>query len=168
MGSAKDRSKSNGQWVEIQFDCLPLRSVGRIDIPIDASPKYREHCERVKAAMEKHGVHNSYFVYNATCVFHLTNDDELGTLQFRFVGTVLTDQTDMRCQRCDLEVELIGETCDWLTEPIVRWFGDTVPRSVAVEFDRYIDAGDLKQTQERIAKIQQASDEADGYVGMYL
>ena len=27
------------RWVEISFDCLPLRSVGRLDIPMDASPK---------------------------------------------------------------------------------------------------------------------------------
>jgi hypothetical protein len=30
------------RYVEIVFDCLPLRSVGRLDIPIDASPKYRQ------------------------------------------------------------------------------------------------------------------------------
>ena len=29
-------------YVDISFDCLPLRSVTRLDVPIDASPKYRE------------------------------------------------------------------------------------------------------------------------------
>ena len=38
------------RWVEIAFDCLPLRSVGRLDIPIDASPKYRERCEQMRRA----------------------------------------------------------------------------------------------------------------------
>ena len=41
-------------------------------------------------------------------------------------------------------------------------------RSVAVEFDRYIAAGDLAQTVERIARIQSESDRQGGYMGMYL
>ena len=73
------------------FDCLPLRSVGRLDIPLDASPKYRERCEQVKRAIEKHGSHNTYFLYNAACTFHLTNRENFGTLEFRFHGTVITD-----------------------------------------------------------------------------
>jgi len=156
------------RWVEIAFDCLPLRSVGRLDIPIDASPKYRERCERVKAAIEKHGSHNTYYLYNAKCTYHLTNDEELGMVQFGFEGTVFTDSEDLRCESCDLEVELKRETCTWLTEPIVRWFAETVPHSVTVEFNRYIDAGDLKKTKEQIEKIRAASDEAGGYLGMYL
>ena len=50
------------RWVDVTFDCLPLRSIGRLDIPIDASPKYRERCERLKACIDKHGAHNSYFL----------------------------------------------------------------------------------------------------------
>ena len=42
-------------WIEMAFDCLPLRSVGRLDIPLDASPKYRERCERIKQAIEAKG-----------------------------------------------------------------------------------------------------------------
>ena len=156
------------RWVEISFDCLPLRSVGRLDIPIDASPAYRERCLRVKAALEKHGSHNTYFLYNAQCVYRLTNRDESGMIQFRFEGTVLTDDDDLRTKRCDLEVTLLRETCDWLTEPIVKWFTDTVAHSVAIEFDRYIEAGDLDQAKRRIEKLRAASDESGGYVGMYL
>lgn len=156
------------QYVEITFDCLPLRSVGRRDIPIDASPKYRARCERILHALETHGSHNAYFLYNARCVFHLTNRDDLGTIQFRFEGTALTDDTDRRTKSCDLEVELTSETCDWLTEPIVAWFAETVKRSVVVEFDRYIEAGDLDQAKERIERIQAECDEHGGFVGMYL
>ena len=156
------------RWVEITFDCMPLRSVGRMDIPIDASPRYRQFCEAVKAAIEKHGSHNSFFLYNARCIYHLLNDRERGRIEFKFQGTVLTDAEDTKTKQCDLEVELAGETCDWLTSPIVEWFQATVLRSVAVEFDRYIQAGDLEQTKARIQKIQDASDEADGFVGMYL
>ena len=156
------------RWVEITFDCLPLRSVGRVDIPMDASPRYRQFCEAVKAAMEQHGCHNSFFVYNASCVFHVTNDEGRGTIEFKFRGTVLTNDDDTKTKRCDLEVELAGETCDWLTTPIVEWFEQTVPRAVAVEFDRYIASTDLDQTKARIEQIQAASDDADGFVGMYL
>ena len=156
------------QWVEISFDCLPLRSVGRLDVPLDASPKYRERCERIKQAIESHGAHNTYFLYNARCTYRLVNSSDVGMIDFKFEGTVLTDSQDQRCVGCDLKVELIRETCDWLTEPIVQWFTETVPRSVAAEFDRYIDAGDLKKTKERVEKIQAASDDAEGYLGMYL
>ena len=156
------------RWVEITFDCMPLRSIGRLDIPIDASPRYRQFCESVKAAIEKHGSHNSFFLYNARCKYRLVNSADRGLIDFKFQGAVLTDANDTSTQSCDLEVELVGETCDWLNSTIVAWFADTVPRSVAAEFDRYIAAGDLEQTRDRIAKIQAASDDADGFVGMYL
>lgn len=157
-----------GQWVEITFDCLPLRSVTRLDIPIDASPKYRAQCERIKAAIEKHGSHNTYYLYNALCRYHLTNHADRGMLELRFEGTVITEATDMHTQRCDVQAELVRETCDWLTTPIVQWFEQCVSRSVAVEFDRYIEAGDLQKTKERIARLQAETEQSGGFVGMYL
>ncbi len=156
------------QHVDIEFECLPLRSVGRLDIPIDASPKYRARCERIKHALETHGSHNTYFLYNARCTFHLTNDSEFGMIQYTFEGTALTDPTDQKTLRCDLQVELARETCDWLTEPVSNWMRETVTRAVQVEFDRYIAAGDLAQTVARIEQLQAQSDERGGYVGMYL
>ncbi|MCA9269483.1 MAG: hypothetical protein KDA41_13475 [Planctomycetales bacterium] len=156
------------QWVQISFDCLPLRSVGRLDVPIDASPKYRRRCEKVKACLDKHGSLNTYFLYNARCIFHVTNDVERGMLEFRFEGTLLTDEGDLSSKSCDLDVELLRETCDWLTEPIVQWFTQTVTQAVLVEFDRYIAAGDLAQTKQRLDQIQSESDDAGGYLGMYL
>ena len=156
------------RFVEIEFDCLPLRSVGRLDIPLDASPRYRARCERIKAALEKHGSFNSYFLYYANCVFHLTNRADLGSLEFSFEGTVLTDPTDRKTVLADLEISLVRETCDWLTEPIVAWFREAVSRAVLVEFDRYIEAGDLAQTVERIAALQAKADQTGGYMGMYL
>ena len=156
------------RYVEITFDCLPLRSISRLDIPIDASPRYRQRCENIKAAIEHHGSHNSYYLYNAQCVFHLTNDAERGMLQFSFEGTVLTDPTDQQTIYADLQTRLERETCDWLTEPVVAWFKDTVPRAVMAEFDRYIAAGDLEQTKKRIQQLQAKSDEMGGYVGMGL
>ncbi len=156
------------QCVEITFDCLPLRSVGRLDIPMDASPKYRAHCERILHALSTHGSHNSYYLYNARCIYHLTNSDDVGMLEFRFAGTALTDADDRQTLSCDLEVELVRETCDWLTEPVVKWFEQTVAKAVVVEFNRYIAAGDLAQTVKRIERIQAESDQQGGFVGMYL
>lgn len=155
-------------WVEIAFDCLPLRSIGRLDVPLDASPKFRQRCERIKRAMEKHGSHNSYYLYNATCTFHLTNKPGHGTVEFRFEGTVLTDASDLATQTADLEVELIRETCDWLTAPVVAWFAQSVSEAVKVEFDRYIEAGDLTRAKERAARMQAEMEKSGGYVGMYL
>lgn len=156
------------RWVEITFDCLPLRSIPRLDIPLDASPKFRARCEAIKRAAEKHGTHNAYFLYNAQCTYHLTNHPQVGMIQFKFEGTVLTDESDQKTGRADLEVELIRETCDWLTEPIIAWFRQSVPFSVSVEFDRYIEAGDLEKTRERLARLQATTDQSGGFVGMYL
>ena len=156
------------RWVEISFDCLPLRTVGRLDIPIDASPKYRQQCERIKQAIDKHGSHNTYYLYSASCIFHLTNHSELGMIEFRFEGTALTDASDLKTERCDLAVELVRETCDWLTAPIVNWFAESVSHAVAAEFDRYIAAGDLQKAKDRIAKVQAEMEQKGGYVGMYL
>ena len=155
-------------WLDISFDCLPLRSVGRLDIPLDASPKYRQRCEQIKRHIEKHGSHNTFFLYNATCVFHLTNRANFGTLEFRFQGTVITDATDLQAQHADLEVELIRETCDWLTAPVVAWFHESVQHAVCVEFDRYIAAGDLDKTKARMEKLQAEVEKTGGHVGMYL
>ena len=156
------------QHVDIELECLQLRSVGRMDIPIDASPKYRARCEKIKRALETHGSHNTYFLYNAQCTFHLTNESDFGMIEYRFEGTALTDPTDQKTLRCDLEVELVRETCDWLTAPVSAWLAETVTKAVQIEFDRFIAAGDLAQTVERIAKLQAESDQRGGFVGMYL
>lgn len=157
-----------GTWVDIVFDCLPLRTVTRVDVPIDASPVLAEKMLRVKQAIEKHGVLNTYFLHNARCTFHFTNDPRDGMVEFIFDGTVLTDAADLHTQSCDLRVMLERETCSWLNQSIVDWLSATVQRAVQVEFDRYIRAGDLQKVQERLERIQRASDESGGFVGMYL
>jgi len=157
-----------GRWVEIEFECLPFRSVTRLDVPVDASPVYEAFVRRVKAAMEKHGSHNSYYLHRGHCVYHLTNDAKRGEVDLKFEGTVLTDADDRRTRSLDLEVGLAGETCPWLNEPMVEFLSESVRHAVLVEFDRYIEAGDLKKTEERIRSIQAQSDSSDGFVGMYL
>lgn len=158
----------HGRWVEIEFDCLPLRSVGRLDVPVDASPKFEAFILRVKSALEKHGTLNTYYLHRATCKFHLTNDSEEGTIAFSFEGTVFTDSNDLQVKATDLTVQLVEETCDWLNEPIVRWLSDSVLRAVRVEFNRYIEAGDLSKAEERLKKLQQETEDSGGFLGMYL
>ena len=166
--NSDQESASHGRWIEIEFDCLPLRTVARTDAPVDASPKLAAKMQRIKDALEKHGAHNSYYLHNAACVFHLTNDPEQGMMKYRLEGVVLTDESDLHARICDLKIELERETCSWLNQSIVDWLGETVERAVMVEFDRYIQAGDLSKTLKRIQEMQQAADESGGYVGMYL
>ncbi|MDA8745694.1 hypothetical protein N9N28_13760 [Rubripirellula amarantea] len=158
----------NGTWVEIEFDCMPLRTVTRLDVPLDASPKYEQFVLRVKAAMAKHGTHNSFYLHNGSCVFHLTNDRNVGSVAFAFEGTVLTGEKDLHTKAVHVTVSLARETCAWLNEPMVEFLAESVKHAVLVEFDRYIKAGDLEKTRERIAKIQQQSDDPDLFAGMYL
>jgi hypothetical protein len=154
--------------VEITFDCLPLRSLGRFDIPIDASPEQRALGERIRRAVEKHGVHNVYYLCNARCVFRLTNHEQIGMIEFAFEGSVLTDAADQKTLHCDLTVALHREVCPWLTAPAVEWLGETVVEAVRIEFDRYIAAGDLEKTIRRMEQIQAASDARGGFMGMGL
>ncbi len=154
--------------VAISFDCLPLRSVTRLDVPVDASPGFRALADRIRRAIQTHGSHNTYYLHNARCNYHLTNDPAIGMIEFRFEGAVFTDEQDCKAVRSDLEVSLVGETCDWLTEPIVGWFHETVSRAVLVEFDRFIAAGDLKRTVEGLARLQAESDTQSGFLGMGL
>ena len=161
-------SQSVGRWVEIVFDCVPIRTVARTDVPIDASPKLAAKMLRIKTAIEKHGTLNSYYLHNASCSFHFTNDPLLGMVQFSFEGVVMTDTHDLEARSADLKVELASETCGWINQTIVDWLNATVPQAVRVEFNRYIAAGDLSQAIKRMEQIQQSSDAAGGFVGMYL
>lgn len=154
--------------VQIEFECLPLRSVTRLDVPLDASPELASRMLRLRQAIEKHGAHNSYYLHSASCLFHLTNDPSIGTLQFSFEGVVLTGADDTQAVAVDLESSLVGETCDWLQQSVVEWWKLTVSEAVRVEFQRFIAAGDLRRTQERIASLERDLDAGGGFVGMYL
>lgn len=155
-------------YVDISFDCLPLRSIGRLDIPLDASPKYQAKLLRIKHALETHGTLRTYYLHNAACKFHLMNDPDLGMIEFRFEGTLFTDSSDTHTERADVTVELVRETVDWLTEPVVHWFHESVTHAVRAEFNRYIANGDLAQTIERLKQLESQVDQSGGYVGMYL
>jgi hypothetical protein len=139
-----------------------------MEVPPDASPKLAEKLQRFKLALEKHGALNSYYLHNAQCTFHLTNDPAVGMLQYVFEGVVLTDSQDMEARSCDLQICLNRETCSWLNQAVVDWFAETAQRNVLVDFNRYIAAGDLGKTLARIEQMERASDQAGGFVGMYL
>ena len=96
-------SLRHGHLVDIAFDCLPLRSVGRVDMPLDASPEFRARLEHLKRSIDTHGVENAYFLYNSRCVYRLANSDIEGMLRFSFEGTVLTDRSDAKADRADLD-----------------------------------------------------------------
>ena len=156
-------------FVDISFDCLPLRTIPRFDSPLDdTTPEAEEFARRVRRAVNKHGQFNSYYLYDAQCVFHLTNDEKVGMVAFRFEGTVLTNSDDLKTRDCDLEVELAGEACDWLTADAVAWLRESVSHAVRVEFDRYIHAGDLQRTIQRLEKLRAESDARGGFLGMGL
>lgn len=154
--------------VHVTFDCVPLRTVTRNDPPLDASPGFLALWNRVQAAIAKHGRHNTYYLFHGQCTYHLTNQPNVGMLAFAFEGCVMTDPEDRRTAACDLEVRLTGDTCDWATEPIIRWFTETVRRSVMAEFDRYIEAGDLRRTVERLQQLEAETHAKGGYVGFGL
>jgi hypothetical protein len=154
--------------VTISFECTPLRSVPRLDIPLDASPAYRRRLERMQRAVARHGTRNAYYLLDGTCTFRFTNDPGSGWARFAFEGTALTDDADAKTIGSDLEIRLDVETCDWLTQPAVEWLALSVKHAVEAEFDRYIAAGDLSRALERLAREQAASDASGGYLGMNL
>jgi hypothetical protein len=156
------------RWVDISFQCVPLRSVTRTTPPVDALPEVAAVFHRLREAARKHAFHNSYYLHDGRCVYHLTNHEQAGVLEFHFEGTVLTDADDMKTQCCDLKVELVGEVCPWLTTPVVDWFAETVREAIKVEFDRYIAAGDLEKTVRRLEELRAASDAQGGFLGIGL
>lgn len=154
--------------VKIRFDCTPLRTVARAEPPADASPRFRALVQRMRDAAARHGTRNSYYLSSATCRFSFTNSAESGWVEFAVEGTVLTDDRDSHTVGGDLAVTLVRETCDWLTQPVVEWLALSARRALEAEFDRYIAAGDLGRTLDRLDREQAASDAAGGYVGMNL
>jgi len=153
--------------IDIAFDCLPHRSVGRVDIPLDASPAFQARREHLKRSIDRHGVDNAYFLYNARCVYRLANSDVDGMLRFAFEGAVLTDRSDAKAASADLEVELVSETCDGVPAVVLDWFCAAVERAVLVEFDRFITAGHLEQRVNELNALTHLA-ELSSFKGMHV
>lgn len=147
--------------VDIAFDCLPLRSVGRIDVPLDASPALQTRYERLQRALDTIGTHHSYFLYNTRCVFRLANSDVENMLRFTFDGTLLTDQGDAKADRALLDVQLVAHTCPPVPPAAMDWFSQIVHRAVLIEFDRFISAGKLAARLDALGSAAQIAHLSD-------
>src|SRR5690349_2297603 len=97
--------------VDTAFDCLPLPSISRLDIPLDASDALRRRAERMKSAINDFGAERTYYLYNARCVFRFANSEVAGVCRFEFEGAVHTDAGDRVCESTRLDVKLVSETC---------------------------------------------------------
>lgn len=153
--------------VEITFQCLPLRSVGRLDAPLDASPVYRTRYQRLSAALEKYGPERTYFLYDARCVFRLANSEIEGMIRFEFEGLVRTDLSDLLTESVELDVSLASETCGGVPDDVLPWLTERVNHAVAIEFDRFIAAGQLSQRTTDLGQVGLLSEVA-GFSGMNL
>lgn len=151
--------------IEIAFDCLPLRSVGRIDVPLDASLAFRARLEQLQRAIETHPVANTYFLYNTQCTYKLANSEIVNMLRFTFDGTLLTDRSDCKAERADLAIVLVAETCGDVSAAALEWLRGVVERAVLVEFDRFIEAGRLAA---RVAELGEGASVGaiSGFAGM--
>lgn len=151
--------------VEIEFDCLPLRSIGRVDIPLDASPAFRSRCEQLKQAIDAHDNENAYFLYNTQCVYRLANSEISNMLRFTFDGTLLTDRSDFKADRANLDVQLTAETCGGVPPAALAWLQGVVSRAVLVEFDRFIADGQLAARVRELGRIDSVVS-LSGFAGM--
>jgi hypothetical protein len=151
--------------VDIEFDCIPLRSVARVDVPLDASPEFRARCERLQQATEAHAGENAYFLYNTRCTYRLANSDVDNMLRFSFDGTLVTDLSDCKADRAELNVVLTAETCGGVPPAALDWLRGVVYRAILIEFDRFIADGQLAQ---RIDELQDISSITgfDSFAGM--
>ncbi|WP_428308368.1 hypothetical protein [Lacipirellula sp.] len=129
--------------VDVEFECIPLRTIGRTDIPMDASPAQRRRAEHMQSAINSYGVERTYFLQNARCVFRFANSDVEGSCRFEFEGVARTDAGDRKCDEVTLETTLVSETCGGVPPAVQAWLVERVHRAVLVEFDRFIAAGQL-------------------------
>ena len=144
--------------VEISFSCLPLRSIGRLDVPIDASGVYRIRYERLRAALDKHPAERTYYLYDAHCTFRLANSEIAGMIRYSFEGIVRTDAGDAMTEQVDLEITLASGTCGGIPAEVQPWLQQQVQQAVAVEFNRYIAAGQLNSLASEIGQLERLSD----------
>ncbi|TWU28585.1 hypothetical protein [Bythopirellula polymerisocia] len=151
--------------VDIAFDCLPLRSISRLDAPLDAPPEFRRRHELLAAAMERFGPARTYFLYNARCVFRLANSEIEGMIRFEFDGIVRTDASDLLTEQVDLESKLASDTCGGIPPEVEDWLKNRVEQAVAIEFDRFIAAGQLTERSSDLGQDVSLSTLA-GFSGM--
>jgi hypothetical protein len=151
--------------VDIAFDCLPLRSLPRVDIPLDASPAFRARCERLRKALEAHPGENAYYLYNTRCTYRLANSDIENMLRFSFEGTLVTDRSDCKADRADLDIILTAETCGGVPPAAMDWLRGIVRQAVLIEFDRFIAEGQLAARKDELGGADSIANIC-GFAGM--
>ena len=151
--------------VDIAFDCLPLRSLPRVDIPIDASPAFRARCERLRNALDAHPGENAYYLYNTRCTYRLANSDIDNMLRFSFDGTLVTDRSDCKADRADLNIVLTAETCGGVPPAALDWLRGVVRQAVLIEFDRFIADGQLAARKDELGSVDSIATIGD-FAGM--
>jgi len=134
---------------------------------MDASAVYHERVERLNAALATHGAERTYFLYNARCIFRLANSEIAGMLRFDFEGIVRTDAGDLLTESIEIDVQLKSETCGGVPAEVQPWLRGQVEKSVAIEFDRFIAAGQLANRTEEIGQLDRLSD-LGGFSGMHV
>ena len=82
---------------------------------------------------------------------------------------MLTDPQDKLAVLADLDVQLVRRNLrSGSAAGDCGWFRETVEqKAMMIQFNRYIEAGDLKE-DPRIAALQAEADKHGGYVGLYL
>lgn len=140
--------------VDIAFDCLPLRSVGRLDIPLDASESFRRRAEQMQLAIQTYGAERTYFLYNARCIFRFANSEIEGACRFEFEGIARTDAGDRTCEEVVLNATLANETCGGVPSQVQEWLAQQVRRAVTIEFNRFIAAGQLASRSDELGEIE--------------
>jgi hypothetical protein len=151
--------------VDIAFDCLPLRSRPRVDIPLDASPVFRARCERLRKALDAHSGENAYYLYNTRCTYRLANSDIDNMLRFSFDGTVTTDRSDCKADSADLDIILAAETCGGVSPAALGWLRGIVRQAVLIEFDRFISDGQLAARKHELSSVDSIATIGD-FAGM--
>jgi hypothetical protein len=86
-------------------------------------------------------------------------------LRFTFDGVVLTDRSDYKADRADLQVELAAETCGGVPPAALEWLRGVVNRAVLVEFDRFIAAGQLAARVRELGDVTSLTSVGD-FAGM--
>jgi hypothetical protein len=90
-----------------------------------------------------------------------------GYLRFVFEATVKTDEKDERPIEIDIACRLADSDFDIpMNTAVLEFFREVVRRAVIAEFQRFIDAGNLKRALAEREHILREWDRNRGFVGM--
>jgi len=86
-------------------------------------------------------------------------------LRFSFDGTLVTDRSDYKADRADLDIVLTAETCGGVPPAAMDWLRETVRRAVLIEFDRFIADGQLAARKSELGSVDSIAN-VDDFAGM--